>query len=81
MDNRPIAPAPDGLDAEAALLWQLGLLTEKHLAVIAGVEVKTVKEWRAERRGPPFTRLGRRPLYRVEAFQEWLRDREEETQP
>jgi hypothetical protein len=69
------------LDAEATLLWQLGLLTEEHLAVLADVEVKTVRDWRVKRTGPPFTHLGRRPLYRVEAFLKWLRDREEETQP
>lgn len=60
---------------------QLGLLSEDELAALAEVDVGTVRNWRAQRYGPPFVKIGRRPLYRVEAFQKWIREREEETQP
>jgi Helix-turn-helix domain len=60
----------------AHLCRQLGLLTEEEVAAIAGADVSTVRNWRSQRSGPPFTKIGRRPLYRVEAFQEWLKARE-----
>ena len=67
--------------ANGSLLSQLGLLSEEDVAALADVDVGTVRNWRAQRSGPPFTKIGRRPLYRVEAFQRWLKEREEETQP
>ena len=71
----------DVSELDARMRFQLGLLSEEDIAALADVDVATVRNWRAQRSGPPFTKIGRRPLYRVEAFQRWLRDREEETQP
>jgi Helix-turn-helix domain len=78
-----LEPRTDGgsILADVALRDRLGLLTEDDIAVIAGVEVKTVRQWRSERTGPPFTKIGRRPLYRVDALQRWLAAGEQETQP
>jgi hypothetical protein len=64
-------------DNALPLCRQLGLLTEEDVAALAGADVTTVRNWRSQRSGPPFTKIGRRALYRVEAFQKWLRDREE----
>jgi hypothetical protein len=61
----------------ADLCRQLGLLTEEDVAALAGADVSTVRNWRSQRSGPPFTKIGRRALYRVDAFQEWLKAREE----
>jgi hypothetical protein len=65
---------------ELELRRELGLPIEEEVAALAGAEVKTVVNWRAARTGPPFTHLGRRPLYRVQALLEWLKSREEDTQ-
>jgi DNA-binding transcriptional regulator YiaG len=60
---------------------ELGLLTEDEIAALADVEVSTVRSWRTERRGPPFTHLGRRPLYLMQSLQRWLKEQEQETHP
>lgn len=58
---------------------QLGLLTEEEVAALAGNDVLTVRNWRTTREGPPFTKLGRRALYRIEAVKQYLIDREKQT--
>ena len=60
---------------------ELGLLTEAEVAAVAEVEIRTVQTWRTERTGPPFTRIGRQVFYRQEVVEQWLKEREEETQP
>lgn len=72
---------PRSVPDSDALRRDLGLLTEEDIAALAGVEVKTVKEWRTQRTGPPYTKFGRRPLYRTESVLRWLKDREEVTGP
>jgi phage terminase Nu1 subunit (DNA packaging protein) len=54
-------------------------LTEKQLASRLGLNVRTVRQWRIERIGPPVTWVGqsRDPHYRIEAVREWLRSREQ----
>lgn len=49
-----------------------GFLTTQRLAEEIGVHRATLAKWRMERRGPPFTRLGRRILYNIDSFQSWL---------
>jgi hypothetical protein len=61
----------------ADLCRQLGLLTEEDVAALAGADISTVRNWRSQRSGPPFVKIGRRPLYRMESFQRWLKEREE----
>jgi phage terminase Nu1 subunit (DNA packaging protein) len=72
--------APDE-DSAAADRRELGLLTEQQLAAIAGVDVRTVQNWRTARTGPPFTRFGRTVVYHRESLLRWLKEREVETQP
>lgn len=52
--------------------------TEAEFAEAAGVSTRTVKRWRDQRKGPAFTRAGRRILYRRDAVAEWLLANEQE---
>lgn len=58
-----------------------GVLTEyfdeDQLAREIDLSKRTLKRWRVERVGPPWTRVGRRVVYRKEAVREWLRQREQ----
>ena len=56
-----------------------GYLSERQLAEQLGLKVRTVRQWRIERVGPPFTFIGqdRDPRYRIEAVRQWLRSREQ----
>ncbi len=47
-------------------------LTEDELAKLLNTHPMTLLRWRRERRGPPFTRIGRRILYRKAAVEAWL---------
>lgn len=51
---------------------QLGLLTEAEMAEIAGVEPRTVQDWRTQRTGPPYVKIGKTILYPIEAFRKWV---------
>lgn len=64
----------------AALRKELGLLTEAEVAAIAEVETKTVTNWRTNRYGPPFTKMGKAVIYRREAVLRWLEQHEKETE-
>lgn len=68
-------------DQATELRRSLGLLTEQEVADVLEVEIRTLQNWRSERTGPPFTRVGRKVFYRVEALQEHLAAAEKETQP
>lgn len=50
--------------------------TEEDLASELGICVKTLQRWRADKMGPPVTRLGRRILYRRVSVRTWLAARE-----
>jgi hypothetical protein len=52
-------------------------LTEDELALELGVTVRALQSWRHERRGPPYTRLGKKPVYRRSGVAEWLRATEQ----
>jgi len=54
------------------------LLSEAERADIEGVSVRTLQRERAERRGPPYIKLGRRVFYRLEAYRAWLIAQEQE---
>jgi hypothetical protein len=41
-----------------------------------GVSVDTLQRWETRRIGPPCVRIGRKVLYRAEAFRDWLVSRE-----
>jgi hypothetical protein len=40
------------------------------------VHPRTIWLWRRDGKGPPVTMLGRVPLFRIEAFKQWLTARE-----
>jgi len=62
-DRRAFKP-PEGYDSE------------EQTAVEFGVEPRTLKRWRAQRKGPPVTYVGRRPIYRRESKARWLKAQE-----
>lgn len=53
-----------------------GWLTRAQVAKEIGVSVDTLARWETRRIGPPCVRIGRKVLYRAEAFREWLVSRE-----
>jgi predicted site-specific integrase-resolvase len=53
-----------------------GYLSEEELAAQLGVVPRTLKRWRMRGQGPPFTRIVRRPVYRIESVRKWLQSRE-----
>jgi hypothetical protein len=55
-----------------------GWLTRAQVASELGVSVDTLARWQAQDIGPPCARIGRKVVYRVEAFREWLISRERE---
>ncbi len=67
-------------DLGAEMRRDLGLMTEEQIAAVAGVDEKTVKNWRTQRYGPPFTKLGKAVLYRRESVLRWLAENERVTE-
>ena len=53
-----------------------GALSPKNAAVFLDTTVGTLAQWRHRGEGPPFVRLGRKVVYRVEALDTYLRDLE-----
>jgi hypothetical protein len=53
-----------------------GWLTRAQVATEIGVSVDTLQRWETRRIGPPCVRIGRKVLYRAEAFRDWLISRE-----
>jgi hypothetical protein len=53
-----------------------GWLTRAQVATEIGVSVDTLQRWETRRIGPPCVRIGRKVLYRAEAFRDWLVSRE-----
>lgn len=54
-----------------------GYVDTEALAASLGVHPTTLVKWRTARRGPPFTRLGKRVLYNLEKFRQWLEQQEQ----
>jgi hypothetical protein len=52
-------------------------ILEADLAADLAVSKRTLKRWRDEGRGPSFTKVGARILYRCTAIADWLREREQ----
>jgi predicted DNA-binding transcriptional regulator AlpA len=48
------------------------LLTPEDLAALIGVDTRTLAEWRAQKRGPDVTKLGRAVFYRHEDVRRWI---------
>ncbi len=59
----------------------LGLLTEEEVAAAFKRNLMTIRNWRGERRGPPFVKMGHEVFYRVEAVRRHLAESETATEP
>lgn len=55
------------------------LIEPAELAQLLGVSLKTLSNWRCQRSGPLYMKVGRRVLYGRESIERWL-DRQETTQ-
>ncbi len=55
-----------------------GFLTEREYAAQRGVTVRTCERDRAMRQSPPYTLIGRKVYYRIEAVRDWLLKREKD---
>jgi hypothetical protein len=53
-----------------------GWLSRTQIATEISVSVDTLQRWETHRIGPPCVRIGRKVLYRADAFREWLISRE-----
>lgn len=51
---------------------QIGLFTVEEVAGMLEVTVHTLAQWRAEKRGPDFVRLGRGVFYRRDDVTRWV---------
>jgi hypothetical protein len=50
----------------------LGYRFRPEQAAFLGKDEKTIERWDRERTGPPVTYLGKTPIYRIAATDEWL---------
>ncbi len=55
-----------------------GFLTESACAEALNKSQRTLRIWRHQRCGPPFTRLGKEILYRKSAVLDWLQSNEQQ---
>jgi hypothetical protein len=53
-----------------------GWLDRVAVAAELGVSTDTLARWESRRVGPPCARVGRKVLYRAQAFRDWLTERE-----
>lgn len=51
-------------------------VTTLELAKLVGLHPTTLARWRTLRQGPPYTKLGHKVLYRLDAFYSWLDNQE-----
>lgn len=58
-------------DASPSLL--AGYATDIEVSVETGKSIRTLRDWRQKRTGPPFVILGNRPLYPRDGFRAWLK--------
>ena len=60
-------------EARAALLRnQMGIMSETDLAILVDMKPSSIANWRAEKTGPDFCKLGRYTFYRLEDVKEWI---------
>jgi hypothetical protein len=52
-------------------------LSRADTAKVLGVRPLTLDRWRANRRGPPYTRLGHKVLYKKSSLAEWFNAQEQ----
>jgi ribosome-binding protein aMBF1 (putative translation factor) len=54
-----------------------GFLSRAELAAQLGKSERTLERWEEQKIGPPITKLGQTPYYKIDSVQEWLRTREQ----
>ena len=50
-------------------------ISERRVAEMLGISLRTLQRWRKEGKGPPSTKIGRKPFYALDELQKWI-DRE-----
>jgi hypothetical protein len=50
------------------------LLTEKEVAILLRLKIKTLQQWRQLLRGPRFVRVGRRVFYQLHEVEKYIAD-------
>lgn len=70
-------PGETSEEAACRLRRQFDLVTESELAALAGVDLRTLREWRAKAEDPEHIKLGRNVLYPRQAVADWLQRRGE----
>lgn len=50
----------------------MGILTPADVAKLLDVTEQTLAQWRSEKRGPNYTRLGKGVFYRADDLQKWI---------
>jgi hypothetical protein len=54
----------------------MGFLEPAEVAAIVGAKLMTLSNWRAARKGPPFTKVhGNKVVYPVKGLERWLAER------
>ena len=48
------------------------LLRPEDVCAVLGTKPKTLANWRTQRCGPPFIKIGRWPFYSLDALTSWL---------
>ncbi|MGC5617708.1 helix-turn-helix domain-containing protein [Georgenia sp. Z1491] len=64
--------------SETPLVYR-GVLSAKEAAGFLATTEGTLSQWRHRGEGPPFARMGRKIVYRVESLDAWLRELETAT--
>ena len=76
----PSQKPPPSTRTEIELKDSFEVIDELELALLAGVELQTVRQWRSRRIGPKYFRVGKAQLYFKKDVIEWFltaRDRNE----
>ena len=50
-------------------------ISESRVAAMLGYSPRTLQRWRTEGKGPPSTKIGRKPFYELDELHKWM-DRE-----
>ena len=70
MTHAPTKNEPAFPGAETLNLRLLGFMTEDETALTLGVTKATLRNWRARKRGPPVSFVGRKPVYSFDGLRE-----------
>jgi hypothetical protein len=74
-ENDVLAEIEAALDPDASTYRaRLGLIHPETLARTLGLHVTTLKQWRQDRRGPNFVKIGKRVWYLFPDIRDWLEE-------